>query len=429
MFSFAKRLVERLEGAPRNEKPDPYFQDLWKINNGGHGLRVLSVMPHSTAQQLGFEAFFDFIVKVNNHELPMLYPGGSHGSYSINDDGSINYGKNSSGEESMLDYNRMSEELKQLASSPSKTVTFDVWRAKGGITRQITASLANFETDEYSIEGVQKLYTDLFKPLGIIVQMNHLRKATYVWRILNTHKDSPAFQAQLIPYSDYVIGCDSSFPSDENGKGLLLDGGETLFSKTILGYYNHHAAILREDNIPITLYVYNHDYDILRPVTVNLSRSWSKGENRGILGCDVGYGLLHRLPEVIGKFDKGADVIEDTLFDNKETIGYNLHEHDVPSQPEETENKHDPTPATSLMPINPPVGNLAPINPIVSASQLISPPAKSSKKKRHHAPVPMNNLADFMNEELSKSKAKDVLNPTNLSAQQAPPPPPPTKHK
>ena len=75
------------------------------------------------------------------------------------------------------------------------------------------------------------------------------------------------------------------------------------------------------------------------------------------------------------------------------------------------------------MPINPPVGNLAPINPIVSASQLISPPAKSSKKKRHHAPVPMNNLADFMNEELSKSKAKDVLNPTNLSAQQA------TKHK
>ena len=61
-----------------------------------------------------------------------------------------------------------------------------------------------------------------------------------------------------------------------------------------------------EDNIPITLYVYNHDYDILRPVTVNLSRSWGTGYNRGILGCDVGYGLLHRIPEVVGKFDNNC---------------------------------------------------------------------------------------------------------------------------
>ena len=58
--------------------------------------------------------------------------------------------------------------------------------------------------------------------------------------------------------------------------------------------------------------MYNHDYDILRPVTVNLSRSWGTGYNRGILGCDVGYGLLHRIPEVVGKFDNNS-IVDDIL--------------------------------------------------------------------------------------------------------------------
>lgn len=51
----------------------------------------------------------------------------------------------------------------------------------------------------------------------------------------------------------------------------------------------------------MVLYVYNYDSDCVRPVRVILKAGSSWG-GRGILGCDVGYGLLHRVPEVIGKF-------------------------------------------------------------------------------------------------------------------------------
>lgn len=441
MFSFAKRLVEKLEGSVESPQSDPYFHSLLSINNNGHGLRVLSVTPHSTAQLLGFEAYFDYIVRINGNELPMLHPKGNHGSYSVSDDGSIRYG-GVADEQSMVDYKALSEELARSVSSRNGSAIFEVWSSKGGILRQVSVPLEKFDTDVgEDVAGVEKLYKDVFKPLGMIVQSNHLRTATYVWRILNTHKDSPAFQAQMIPYSDYVIGCDSSFPSDENGKGLLTKGGEALFSNTILAYYNHHLAILREDNIPITLYVYNHDYDILRPVTVNLSKSWCAGQNRGILGCDVGYGLLHRIPEVVGKFDASADLVDDTLFENKETFTYNLQpgNEPVPTTPSATlpESKNEPstnpvssspltvfTPATAIgaspvaAPPKPALGS--------SLSELVAPPpAKSAKKKRHHVPIAMNGLADFMNDELSKSKAKDVLNSvgTNLQAAAAPPPP------
>lgn len=437
MFSFAKRLVERLEGVSENPQTDPYFQSLLSINNNGHGLRVLSVTPHSTAQQLGFEAYFDFIVKVNGNELPMIHNRGGSGSYSVSDDGSIRYG-GVADEQSMIDYNALSEELTRCVSNGNGCATFDVWSSKGGIIRQVSVPLEKFETDEEKdVAGVQKLYKNIFKPLGLIVQSNHLKKATYVWRILNTHKDSPAFQAQMIPYSDYVIGCDSSFPSDENGKGLLAEGGEALFSKTILAYYNHHLAILREDNIPITLYVYNHDYDVLRPVTVNLSKSWCTGQNRGILGCDVGYGLLHRIPEVVGKFDGSADLLDDTLFESKETFAYDMQPDaesvsvNSPVSPREAPSNAPPIPLGQTLFTPPPAIGATPITaprkPALGSSmdQLVAPPpAKSAKKKRHHAPVAMNGLADFMNDELSKSKAKDVLNPVGASLQVAAPPPP-----
>lgn len=444
MFSFAKRLVERLEGAPASPQNDPYFQSLLSINNNGHGLRVLSVTPHSTAQLLGFEAYFDFIVRVNGNELPMIHATGVKGSYSVGDDGSIRYG-GVADELSMIDYNALSEEFARSVASGIGSIIFDVWSSKGGILRQVSVPLEKFESDvEKDAAGAQKLYKDVFKPVGLVVQSNDLRTSTYVWRILNTHKDSPAFQAQMIPYSDYVIGCDSSFPSDENGKGLLAEGGEALFSKTILAYYKHHLAILREDNIPITLYVYNHDYDVLRPVTVNLTKSWCSGQNRGILGCDVGYGLLHRIPEVVGKFDGAADLLDDTLFENKESFAYDLQPKVEPasdiSAPTQLVISAVPSPQipvtstpavfTPVSAIGTPALSVPPIpSPGSTINQLVAPPpAKSAKKKRHYAPI-ANGLADFMNDELSKSKAKDVLNPVGANQQAATAPPPPIRNR
>jgi hypothetical protein len=46
-------------------------------------------------------------------------------------------------------------------------------------------------------------------------------------------------------------------------------------------------------NRPLRLIVYNHEYDVTRPVTITPSRGWG-GE--GALGCVLGFGALHRIP-------------------------------------------------------------------------------------------------------------------------------------
>lgn len=407
MFSFAKKLVDRLEGAGHsdNQASDSYFKLTLTTNNNGYALRVLSVIPHSKAHELGFESWFDYIVRVNNHELPMTFPSISSFNYSINDDGTINYGGHTTMDQAgLVNFDLLAQELKTIANNENgpKTATFDVWSAKGGVIRQILVLLEPFtasESNTHSSEGDEALFKECFQQIGLTVQSQHLNTATYVWRILNTHHGSPAFQAQLIPYSDYIIGCDSAFESDSHGKGLLVKGGESLLSRTVLSYYNHHFAILQKDNIPITLYVYNHDYDILRPVTVNLSRSWASGGTRGILGCDVGYGLLHRIPEVIGKYD-GLETVDDVLYENDTNYDYKLTgDSPVPqdSQPSSTQGTFIP--------------QVAPVAP---------PPPKAARKKKHHVPA-SNDLAEFMNEELSKSKEQDV----NYSKSEATPPPPP----
>lgn len=324
MFSFAKKLVDRLEGGTHGPQSDSYFKSNLNINNNGHGLRILHVVPNSQAHKLGFEAWFDYIVGINNHDLPMMYPTLSKYSYNVGDDGSLNYGDVNTEQASTLNHDFLAQELSTIAKSPHSTVTFDVWNAKGGVMRQVYVQMAPFVGEEEENDGLLKLFQNCFLRIGLLVQSQHLNTATYAWKILNTYPDSPAFRAQLIPYSDYIIGCDSAFPTDQNGKGLLAMGGEALLSRTVLSYYNHHNATLQDDNIPVILYVYNHDYDVVRPVTVHLSRAWAPGANRGILGCDVGYGLLHRIPEVLGKFNSTYALVDDVLFENKNEYAYNI---------------------------------------------------------------------------------------------------------
>jgi len=304
MFSFAKKLKDKLEGS--SKESDSYFRANLNINNAGHGLRVLYVTPDSTAQKHQFEAWFDYIVGINGHDLPMKYPISHARSYSIGEDGSFSYSnKDESDEASMVDFDLLAQEFAMAALGPHKTVTFKVWSAKGGVERDISVQLTPIEKRDADIQntpGKWHLHADLFAELGLTVSSQHLNTATQVWKILNTHPRSPAFQALLVPYSDYIIGCDSAFPSDTSGKGLLAGGGEHLLATVVSSYYTRHNATLQDDQIPIIFYVYNHDFDVVRPVRVYLSRGWAPAQNKGILGCDVGYGLLHRLPAVPGKF-------------------------------------------------------------------------------------------------------------------------------
>ncbi|KAG2734107.1 hypothetical protein G9P44_003632 [Scheffersomyces stipitis] len=415
MFSFAKKLVDRLEGNTGSSDPasDSYFKNALQLNNNGYGLRVLNVVPHSSAHQQGFESWFDYIVRINNHELPMLYPSLSNYSYSINEDGSVNYGGNATSEQvGAVNFELLLKEIANIFKT-EKSIIFDVWSAKGGVLRQVSLPLEDFvESPQEDLDSsVQSLFKDNFARLGLTLESQHITSAAYVWRILTAHQGSPAFVSQLVPYSDYIIGCDSAYPSDPDGKGLLARGGESLLSRVVSNYYNQHYAVSQEDNVPITLYVYNHDYDILRPVTVNLSRSWGTGQNKGILGCDVGYGLLHRIPEVIGKFENN-EFTDDVLFENEQNVAYQFSEKSPTGPPE----------ATSLPSAPPPTAGS-----FIPSTVSSAPPRSTAAKKKKH-PVAntaaLGGLSDYMNEELAKSKVLDSQARTGASSDSLPPPPP-----
>ncbi len=96
---------------------------------------------------------------------------------------------------------------------------------------------------------------------------------SHVWHILEILEGSPAESAGLVPFGDFVIGWPGGVLSSEGDFYELVEA--------------HTDRALR-------LYVYNSDYDHTREVIIVPNREWG-GE--GLLGCGVGYGLLHRIPK------------------------------------------------------------------------------------------------------------------------------------
>ncbi|CEL51949.1 Golgi reassembly-stacking protein 2 OS=Rattus norvegicus GN=Gorasp2 PE=1 SV=3 [Rhizoctonia solani AG-1 IB] len=94
-----------------------------------------------------------------------------------------------------------------------------------------------------------------------------------VWHILDVHEGSPAESAGLVPYGDYIIG----------------------FSGGVLERESDFYELIEEHvDKPLRVYVYSFDFDNLREVVLVPNRMWG---GQGLLGCGVGYGLLHRIPK------------------------------------------------------------------------------------------------------------------------------------
>jgi len=93
-----------------------------------------------------------------------------------------------------------------------------------------------------------------------------------VWRVLDVYVDSPASDAKLSSRTDYIIGSPDQIFSD----------AEDFFSH-----------INTNMNKPVQYYVYSTISDDVRLVTIKPNKEWG---GSGSLGCDVGYGYLHRIP-------------------------------------------------------------------------------------------------------------------------------------
>eukprot|EP01101_Sappina_pedata_P005962 TRINITY_DN2853_c0_g1_i1.p1 TRINITY_DN2853_c0_g1~~TRINITY_DN2853_c0_g1_i1.p1 ORF type:complete len:388 (-),score=120.35 TRINITY_DN2853_c0_g1_i1:50-1189(-) len=109
--------------------------------------------------------------------------------------------------------------------------------------------------------------------IGVSIRFSSLEHANeFVWHILDVFQDSPAGRAHLEAHNDYVIGTpDQIFSSSED-------------------FYNLVEASNQKN---VEFYVYNARTETVRTVQIKPDREWG-GE--GSLGCDTGYGLLHKIP-------------------------------------------------------------------------------------------------------------------------------------
>uniref|UniRef100_A0A0K0E1R1 GRASP55_65 domain-containing protein n=1 Tax=Strongyloides stercoralis TaxID=6248 RepID=A0A0K0E1R1_STRER len=92
-----------------------------------------------------------------------------------------------------------------------------------------------------------------------------------VWHVISVKPNSPASQAGLISDTDYILGAES-----------VLNQADDLI-----------ALVQANEGKPVKLYVYNVKQDNVREVILTPNSNWG-GE--GCLGCDIGFGYLHRIP-------------------------------------------------------------------------------------------------------------------------------------
>lgn len=191
---------------------------------GTEGYHVLRVQDHSPGKKAGLEAFFDFILAIGNTRL-----------------------------------DQDNDTLKELL--------------KANIDKEIQMTVFSSKTQNIRVVNIMPSTTWGGQGLlGVSIRFCSFEGANEnVWHILEVHPSSPAEEAGLIPFTDYIIGAES-----------ILHESEDLFT-------------LIESHIgrPLKMYVYNIDKDACREVSITPNNKWG-GE--GSLGCGIGYGYLHRIP-------------------------------------------------------------------------------------------------------------------------------------
>jgi len=269
------------------------------------------------------------------------------------------------------DPNLFATEIRNCAGA---TISLGVYGAKGQQIREMYVSVPR---DSPS--------------LGLSLQWCPLSTTEDVWHILDVMPNSPADVAGLLPYGDYVIGSPDAALRGDAGLGGLVEQ-----------YMDQ----------PLRLYVYNHEYDVTRVVTITPSKTWG-GE--GALGCVLGYGALHRVPAAL---DEPAQAPGETLFES------GGHEQaylaaDVSSQSGQPPAVGGP-PAEFLVPANMQFSAATPSSPAATTDG--PPPGRAKKARAHHAIAPAAGLDDYFKEGEQKSREMDNAPSPKPSAGLPPPP-------
>ncbi|RYN38581.1 hypothetical protein AA0115_g36 [Alternaria tenuissima] len=263
----------------------------------------------------------------------------------------------------------------EVRNCAGTTISLGVFSAKGQKIREVYLQIpANQPT------------------LGISLQWSPLAIAEDVWHVLDVAPNSPADAAGLLPYGDYVIGSPEGLVRGESGLGELVEDFM---------------------NRPLRLYVYNHEYNVTRPVTITPTRNWG-GE--GALGCVLGFGALHRIPAGL---DEPPPAPGETFFSTGDASGATSFDEKRPLTGTADFSAVQPqgAPAELFVPANMALPSVSP------PPQGTVPPPKR-KGRAHHVASPADGgggvLDDYFKEGEQKSLEQDYA-PKKTSG--VPPPP------
>ncbi|KAK5116941.1 hypothetical protein LTR62_006662 [Meristemomyces frigidus] len=279
------------------------------------------------------------------------------------------------------DPNLFATEIRNCAGS---TISLGVYGTKGRAVREIYVPIPPAPGG---------------KGLGVSLQWAALGSTQDVWHVLDVMPNSPADVAGLLPYGDYVLGSpDGSFTGSSGLNGLI----DQLTDRSL------------------RLFVYNHEYDVTRTVTITPSRNWG-GE--GALGCVLGYGALHRIPAPL---TEPAQAPGETLFDSHGPEQHGYQPTINPSAPPES----DLNPADFFVPADAPMSNAPPLAlPLQTDTGTASPnggppPSGRPKKARAHHIAPVAGLDDYFAEGEAKSRELEGSRSATPKADGGLPPPP-----
>ncbi|KAI9670304.1 MAG: hypothetical protein M1831_006518 [Alyxoria varia] len=304
------------------------------------GFQVLK----NTNADLPIEPWFDFIIGINGRNVDNPDP------------------------------NLFATEIRNLAGN---SVNLGLWSAKGQRIRQLYAEIPATSPT-----------------LGLSLQWTPVSSTEDVWHVLDVTANSPADEAGLLPYGDYVIGSPEGILRGESGLGELVED-----------YLNR----------PVRLHVYNHEYNVAREVTITPSRDWG---GTGALGCVLGYGALHRIPAPLDEPPQGPG---ETLFETARLS---------------TDNYTDVAPfAGGAADTAQPDSNNGPPQYLVPAQMNVPPtsaPPKSTspaaghgkrghRAHHHHAPN-AGDIDEYFAEGEAKSREQDNASTPKPSSAVAPPP-------
>ncbi|KAI4233715.1 MAG: hypothetical protein LQ349_004239 [Xanthoria aureola] len=336
VFGALNRFISRLD----SESPSQASR-----NASPYGFQIL----RNKNLEIPIEPWYDFVVGINGRQVDNPDP------------------------------NLFATEVRNCAGS---NVSLVLWNAKGQRTRTLALPIPTPSLT-----------------LGITLQWSPLSVTEDVWHVLDVIPHSPADQAGLLPYGDYIVGTPEGNVHGESGLGELVED-----------YLNRS----------LRLYVYNHEYAVTRLVTLTPSRTWG---GSGALGCVLGFGALHRLPVPMTEPIAGPG---ETLF---ETARFSNDEHQPPPAQLQSQSPPlypPPSSATQSSDLLVPASIASSIPPPPqSATSPVAGPPRGAKKLRAVAASNMT-FDDYFREGELKSKEEDFAPATKNTA---PPPPPPKSAK